>query len=78
METIVGSGKYTYKEHEDWAKVPAGVDMKPAAVAVDPHDRIYCFNRSSRASRRRVRSRWRIPVLLGRGHVPFPTRHPIR
>ena len=47
METIVGSGKYTYKKHEDWAHVPAGVDMKPAAVAVDPHDRIYCFNRSS-------------------------------
>jgi DNA-binding beta-propeller fold protein YncE len=47
METIVGSGKYTYKKHEDWAHVPAGVEMKPAAVAVDPHDRIYCFNRSS-------------------------------
>ena len=47
MEAIVGSGKYTYKVHEDWAKVPAGIEMKPAAVAVDPHDRIYCFNRSA-------------------------------
>ena len=47
METIVGSGKHTYKVHEDWARVPAGVEMKPAAVAVDPHDRIYCFNRSA-------------------------------
>ena len=46
METIVGNGKYTYKVHEDWAHVPVGVDMKPAAVAVDPHDRVYCFNRS--------------------------------
>ena len=46
METIVGSGQYTYKVREDWAHVPIGVDMKPAAVAVDPHDRVYCFNRS--------------------------------
>ena len=45
MEAIVGSGKYTYKVHEDWAQVPAGVDMKPAAVAVGPEDRVYCFNR---------------------------------
>jgi DNA-binding beta-propeller fold protein YncE len=47
MEQIVGSGQYTYKVHEDWAHVPAGIEMKPAAVAVDPHDRIYCFNRSA-------------------------------
>ena len=33
MEAIVGSGKYTYKVHEDWARVPEGVEMKPAAVA---------------------------------------------
>jgi len=46
-EAIVGSGRYTYKVHEDWAHVPAGIEMKPAAVAVDPHDRIYCFNRST-------------------------------
>jgi hypothetical protein len=47
METIVGSGRYTYKVHEDWAKAPANIEMKPAAVAVGPHDRIYCFNRSA-------------------------------
>ena len=46
METIVGTGKYRYRVHEDWAHAPAGVDMKPAAVAVDPLDRVYCFNRN--------------------------------
>jgi DNA-binding beta-propeller fold protein YncE len=45
METIVGSGKHTYKQHVDWAQVPAGVELKPAAVAVDSQDRVYCFNR---------------------------------
>ena len=45
MVAIVGSGRYTYKAREDWARPPAGVDMKPAAVAVDPEDRVYCFNR---------------------------------
>ena len=34
METIVGSGKYTYKVREDWAQPPASVEMRPAAVAV--------------------------------------------
>jgi hypothetical protein len=42
MEAIVGNGKYTYKVHENWADVPDGVDMKPAAVAVGPQDRVYC------------------------------------
>ena len=45
MDAIVGSGKHTYKAHVDWARVPAGVDLKPAAVAVDSQDRVYCFNR---------------------------------
>jgi DNA-binding beta-propeller fold protein YncE len=45
MEGIVGSGKYTYKVYENWARVPEGVEMKPAAVAVGPQDRVYCFNR---------------------------------
>jgi hypothetical protein len=45
MKAIVGSGKHTYKVHEDWARAPEGVDMKPAAVAVGPQDRVYCFNR---------------------------------
>ena len=47
MEAIVGQGRYTYNVREDWARVPADVEMKPAAVTVDPHDRIYCFNRST-------------------------------
>jgi streptogramin lyase len=45
MATIVGSGKYTYEVHEDWARLPAGVEMKAAAVAADSQDRVYCFNR---------------------------------
>jgi DNA-binding beta-propeller fold protein YncE len=45
MEAIVGSGKYTYRVREDWAQVPEDVEMKPAAVAVGPRDRVYCFNR---------------------------------
>ena len=46
MATIVGSGKYTYEVHEDWARLPEGIEMKAAAVAVDSQDRVYCFNRS--------------------------------
>ena len=45
MEAIVGSGKYTYRVNEDWARLPDNVEMKPAAVAVGPQDRVYCFNR---------------------------------
>ena len=78
METIVGSGSYTYKVHEDWASVPAGVEMKPAAVAVDPHDRIYCFNRSAEHPVVVFDREGEFPVLLGRGHVPLPTRHSVR
>jgi DNA-binding beta-propeller fold protein YncE len=47
MDSIVGHGKYTYGVNENWARVPAGIDMKPAAVAVDSHDRVFCFNRST-------------------------------
>ena len=46
MEQIVGSGKYTYDVNENWAYVPPGIEMKPAAVAVDSRDRVFCFNRS--------------------------------
>jgi DNA-binding beta-propeller fold protein YncE len=46
VETLVGSGKYTYEAQEDWAKIPAGMDMPAAAVTVDSEDRVYCFNRS--------------------------------
>jgi len=45
MDAIVGNGKYTYQKRETWARVPDGVDMKPAAVAVGPQDRVYAFNR---------------------------------
>ena len=45
MEAIVGSGTYTYKVHEDWARLPEGVEMRAAAVAADSQDRVYCFNR---------------------------------
>ena len=41
----VGTGKYTYKLDENWAKLPEGWDMPAAAVAGDSQDRIYCFNR---------------------------------
>jgi DNA-binding beta-propeller fold protein YncE len=44
--TIVGSGKYTYEVHDDWAKLPEGWTMPAAAVTVDAEDRVYCFNRT--------------------------------
>ena len=40
--TIVGSGRYTYEVHEDWAKLPDGWTMPAAAVTVDSQDRVYC------------------------------------
>lgn len=42
---IVGSGKYTYKVDNDWARNPSDVPLNPAAVTVGPQDRVYCFNR---------------------------------
>jgi DNA-binding beta-propeller fold protein YncE len=45
MEAIVGNGKHTYRVHENWARLPANVELKPAAVTVDSQDRVYCFNR---------------------------------
>ena len=44
--TTVGSGKYTYEVHDDWARLPDGWVMPAAAVTVDAQDRVYCFNRS--------------------------------
>ena len=46
VETVVGTGKYTYEVHEDWAHLPAGWEMPAAAVTVDSQDRVYCFNRT--------------------------------
>jgi DNA-binding beta-propeller fold protein YncE len=42
---VVGSGRFTYEVHEDWAKLPAGWKMPAAAVGGDSQDRVYCFNR---------------------------------
>ena len=47
MDSIVGTGKHTYHVNDNWASVPAGIDMRPAAVAVDSKDRVFCFNRSN-------------------------------
>ena len=47
MDPVVGSGEHTYEVNENWARVPDGIDMRPAAVAVDSRDRVFCFNRSS-------------------------------
>ena len=46
MSSVVGDGKYTYQVNQDWARIPEGVEMRAAAVAVDSQDRVYCFNRS--------------------------------
>jgi DNA-binding beta-propeller fold protein YncE len=47
METVVGSGKYRYRVLWDWARPPAGIEMRAAAVTVGADDRVYCFNRNS-------------------------------
>jgi sugar lactone lactonase YvrE len=44
-KTVVGSGKYTYEVHEDWARPPEGVDILAASVTVDSKDNVYCFSR---------------------------------
>jgi sugar lactone lactonase YvrE len=43
--TVVGTGKHTYEVHEDWAKLPEGVDVLAASVTVDSKDNVYCFSR---------------------------------
>ena len=40
MDPIVGSGKYTYKVHEDWAHPPEGLEVRACAVSVDSKDRV--------------------------------------
>ena len=47
MDPIVGSGKYTYKVHEDWARPPESIEVRACAVSVDSQDRVYCFNRNA-------------------------------
>lgn len=44
--TTVGTGKYTYTEIQDWAKLPPGEDFAMvSAVATDSQDRVYAFQR---------------------------------
>ncbi len=44
---IVGSGRYRYQAHSDWAQWPAEWDvLEVASVATDSQDRVYVFNRS--------------------------------
>ena len=46
MSVVVGSGDYTFRVVEDWAKLPPGyVFGDVAAVGIDSRDRVYCFNR---------------------------------
>jgi DNA-binding beta-propeller fold protein YncE len=43
----VGSGKFRYAVHEDWAQLPRGWSFyEVAAVATDSQDRAFVFNRS--------------------------------
>lgn len=42
---VVGKGDYTYRVDEDWARLPAGVDLMAASVTVDSQDNVYCFSR---------------------------------
>ncbi len=45
--TTVGSGKYTYKEIKDWAKLPSGMSFgATSGVATDSQDRVYVFHRN--------------------------------
>ena len=46
MESIVGSGKYTYRVNEAWQRPPEGLEIRACAVSVDSQDRVYCFNRN--------------------------------
>ena len=46
MAAIVGTGDYSYRIVEDWAKLPDGWSFKEvAAVGVDRNDNVYVFNR---------------------------------
>jgi DNA-binding beta-propeller fold protein YncE len=44
--TTVGTGKYTYRLEQDWAKLPPGEEFGTvSAVATDSQDRVYAFQR---------------------------------
>ena len=36
MEPIVGRGKYTHKVHEDWARLPEGLEMRACGRVAGP------------------------------------------
>jgi hypothetical protein len=44
--TLVGSGRHTFEVHEDWARLPAHIELLAASVTVDSKDRVYGFSRS--------------------------------
>ena len=44
--TTVGTGKYSYRLEQDWAKLPPGEEFGTvSAVATDSQDRVYVFQR---------------------------------
>jgi hypothetical protein len=46
MTITMGSGEHTYSPQEGWAKLPPGLEFGDvAAVGVDRHDNVFCFNR---------------------------------
>ena len=48
MSVIVGSGEYTYRVEEGWAKLPPGYEMNDiGGVGVDRQDRVYVFHRGA-------------------------------
>src|ERR1700722_5916656 len=43
---IIGTGAHRYSPQENWAKLPNGWTFgSAAAIVIDRHDRVYCFNR---------------------------------
>jgi DNA-binding beta-propeller fold protein YncE len=48
MSTILGSGEYSYRVVQDWAKLPEGWALTDvASVGVDSKDNVYAFNRGA-------------------------------
>jgi DNA-binding beta-propeller fold protein YncE len=46
MAEIVGAGRHRFIQDENWARLPAHIELKAAAVTVDAQDRVFCFNRN--------------------------------
>jgi len=48
MSITMGTGRFTYRPQEGWAKLPDGYEFGDvAAVGVDRQDRVYAFNRGT-------------------------------